>query len=152
MKQNGFTLIELLVVISIIGLLASVVLVSLNNARHKARYTKAVGDMAQIGKAVEQYNVASVTGYPVDVGTNVLPSELASYLSRWPTPACAGWSYDWENWVVGANVYVRLTLRRADSSPVYFYCYYSNAADCGAGYGGGTNILNLPTKQITCGE
>jgi len=54
-KSRGFTLIELLVVISIIGLLASVVLVAVNNARQKGRDAKRIGDLTQFAKALELY-------------------------------------------------------------------------------------------------
>jgi prepilin-type N-terminal cleavage/methylation domain-containing protein len=65
--RRGFTLIELLVVIAIIGLLASIVLVSLQTSRIKARDARRIADVHQVRIALELY-VDSNKAYPVPGG------------------------------------------------------------------------------------
>ena len=52
--KRGFTLIELLIVIAIIGILASLVLVSLNAARNKGTNVRTQAEIAQIRTSLEQ--------------------------------------------------------------------------------------------------
>jgi prepilin-type N-terminal cleavage/methylation domain-containing protein len=60
--QKGFTLIELLVVIAIIGILASVVLTSVQNARSGARESAIKSALSQYRVQMEQ-EYDEVTGY-----------------------------------------------------------------------------------------
>ncbi len=64
-KQKGFTLIELLVVIAILGILSTLAVVSLQNARTKGRDARRVSDVKQIQTALELY-YNDQTSYPVE--------------------------------------------------------------------------------------
>jgi general secretion pathway protein G len=65
-KQRGFTLIELLVVIAIIGLLSTLAVVALNNARQKSRDARRISDVKQIQTALELY-FNDANSYPAGV-------------------------------------------------------------------------------------
>ena len=54
-SKKDFTLVELLVVIAIIGILSSVVLISLNSARARARDAKRISDLKQLETALALY-------------------------------------------------------------------------------------------------
>ena len=64
MFKKGFTLIELLVVVAIIGLLASVVVVSLGTSRVGARDVRRASDIAQFRTALSLYAFDTIGNYP----------------------------------------------------------------------------------------
>ncbi len=74
MKSKGFTLIELLVVIAIIGILASVVLASLNSARAKGADAAIKSGLANARAQAELYydgNSQSYANVCVTTGTGI---------------------------------------------------------------------------------
>jgi prepilin-type N-terminal cleavage/methylation domain-containing protein len=94
MKKNkqGFTLIELLVVIAIIGLLSTLSIVALNQARARSRDARRVADVKQIQTALEMYYNDN-NAYPPD-GTLVAGSKIATgstvYMDIVPKPPTPG--------------------------------------------------------------
>ncbi|MFA6171147.1 MAG: prepilin-type N-terminal cleavage/methylation domain-containing protein [Patescibacteria group bacterium] len=122
-KQKGFTLIELLVVIAIIGLLSTLAVVSLNNARQKSRDARRVSDVKQIQTALELfYN--DVNGYPQTAGvttggtvTGPTSTGTTVYMSAVPTNPTprptGGTDYTYTNTLSGASYTLTYQLEGA---------------------------------------
>ena len=90
-SKKGFTLIELLVVIAIIGLLASIVLVSLSRTRVKARDVRRKADLHSLELAAMLYydSMGSWPNNDLSDSTNgdwsdAFKAQLAPYLSVVP--------------------------------------------------------------------
>jgi prepilin-type N-terminal cleavage/methylation domain-containing protein len=89
MQQNkkGFTLIELLVVIAIIGLLSTMSVLALNQARARARDAKRISDVKQIQTALElYYNEEGQYPGSVTTGSTIQSTAGNVYLASVPTP------------------------------------------------------------------
>lgn len=98
--KKGFTLIELLVVIAIIGVLASVVLASLNTARRKSRDARRVADIKQIQLALEM-EFDDAQEYPDALST----LQSNGFIAVVPTDPTTGTAYAYSNlnWVSGVR-------------------------------------------------
>ena len=90
MNKKGFTLIELLVVIAIIGLLSTLAVVALGNARVKARDAKRLSDLKQVQTALELYYTDN-SAYPTVTSSVNLGSMGYACLNDagWAATGCA---------------------------------------------------------------
>jgi prepilin-type N-terminal cleavage/methylation domain-containing protein len=98
-KQKGFTLVELLVVISIIGVLATLVLLQLGTARARARDTKRIADINQIRTAAESYFEDNSGTYP----TAIDQTSLGKYLTKVPSDPLTGGAYGYAYHTTGGG-------------------------------------------------
>lgn len=89
-KRKGFSLIEVLVVIGIIGILASVVLVSLSAAREKAKRASALASaksiMAEIQTCFDDEGDVSAYNSLDDI------CNIVGHTAKWPDISDTGWT------------------------------------------------------------
>ena len=104
---RAFTLVELLVVIVIIGILSTIILVSFNTSRMKARDNKRISDVSLIASALGQYYTSNLRQYPLPgnpvVGTSysyvntkdssLVWGKLSSYISPIPSDPDSKYGY-----------------------------------------------------------
>jgi len=129
---TGFTLIELLVVISIIGLLASIVLIALKDTRQKGNDARRVADMKQLVTALNLYYDDN-NAYPPING----PSSGAG---GWNVSYNPGFLQELVNGkLISTNPKDPINLYSGGSLFVnegrYYYAYYNYPAASAANYG-----------------
>jgi prepilin-type N-terminal cleavage/methylation domain-containing protein len=83
-NSAGFSLIELMVVIAIIGTLYSVVALSVQSSRKKARDAKRAADIKQLASALENYFTGN-NAYPTQTpASTTIPGLNISYIGQIP--------------------------------------------------------------------
>lgn len=150
-KHLGFTLIELLVVVSIIGLLASVVIATLNSAQARGRDARLIAEIKSFQNALALYyqdhgyypphtpdagEFAGFQRYTALRGDNtdsVLRNALEPYMKKLPDLGSITTRGKWGNVLMSRASYRRLTNTNPNSSwsvPNYFGIHCPSGGRC----------------------
>ena len=109
--RSGFTLIEILIVVSIIGMLASIVLVGLGSFRSRGRDARRAADLREVQNALELYNEKQGS-YPQvsdwgELGDALVSAEIGvTSIADDPLGGDHHYQYgsDGQNYVLGATI------------------------------------------------
>lgn len=102
--KSAFTLIELLIVITIIGILATFVVVSFTSAQQKTRDARRKADLDAIKKALELFQTDTIGGkYPFGLGANGGNLTTPGYIKTYPKDPTTSVSYSYSAMPAGGN-------------------------------------------------
>ena len=121
-NKLAFTLIELLIVIAIIGILSTATVVSLNQAKAKARDARRLSDITQIRQALDVYYY-SEGAYP-----NAGPSGTVCYALPAIATCTSATASPFTAWVPALTSFIDQPLpidpiNREENGEIYIYIY-----------------------------
>lgn len=112
--RRGFTLIELLIVVSILGLLASIAVPKVREAKAKAAATQVVGAIRAIRIAATIYYDSAGT-WPPSASLGSIPPGLAGYLPQSVKFTNSGYRLRWQRvTIAGGGTQGRVQARTSD--------------------------------------
>lgn len=153
---RGFTLVELMVVIAIIGILASIVMVSLTSARQKGRDARRISDIKNIQLSLEEYytdnlmfpKAAYASGGLSAPSTGLSPSYMSSVPtdplgSSGPMPSRSNYYYSTTNATGG-------TVCLVSNPPIRYHLAAVLEVPGTTGSGNFSQTANAPAAASSC--
>lgn len=123
-NRRAFTIVELLIVIIVIGILASLIIVSYSSVQNNARVASIKNDLSQATKQLETFKAGTSTSdqYPADLATANLKSASGTTYTYTPNASLSAFCLTATNATAGLNYFINSTVK----SPVNGTCQITN--------------------------
>lgn len=125
-KHRGFTLIELLVVIAIIGILATIVLVSMTGVQKSGRDTARKADMRQIASAQQMY----YSEFDAYYASATWPDSIGTYMRQTPSDPSTGGAYVWVDNTLNSQNFCAYATLEGPSTVTYYTSSDAGTFEC----------------------
>jgi len=117
-KLKGFTLVELLVVVAIIGILATVVVVSYTGAQTKAKHNTTVATLNEALNNVSICVADSTATIPTVVAGSGICSSASVTSAKWPVASLNGYTITMPTVSSGGNITAGFSVSSAGTDSI----------------------------------